>query len=58
MNIKYLKNIIAYYEDENPPDDELGLFDNMGVYIKTPTGMDDDVEVWFDPTLGLCFGKK
>ncbi len=58
MNIKYLKNLIDKWEQENPPDQYLGLFENMKVYVGTPTGMDDDVGVWFDPTLGLCFGKK
>ena len=58
MNIKQLKDLIDKWEKENPPDEYLGEFDNFQVLVGSPNGMDDDIEVWFDPLMGLCIDRK
>jgi hypothetical protein len=58
MRIKELKDLINNYEKQNPPDEYLGNFNDYKVLVGSSKGMDDNIEVWFDPLMGLCIDRK
>jgi len=58
MNIKQLKDLIDKLEKENHPDEYLGDFNDYSVLVGSTNGMDNNIEVWFDPLMGLCIDRK